>query len=271
MMLELKQVSAGYDGTPVLHDISFALPSGQNLCILGPNGCGKTTLVRTIGALIPFEGSITLDGKDVGQMKRREIASRIAVMSQIPSLYFSYSIYDTVMLGRYHHRKDSFWGRPEKEDREMVERCLATTGLTDLAKRELNTLSGGQLQRVFLAQTLAQNPQIILLDEPTNHLDMKHQIELINYLKQWSQEADHTVIGVLHDINLALRLTENVLFLKDGCMMGMGRADEIMSQELLQQVYDMDVWQYMRESYEKWEKIDPVERAEKTGEKGHNS
>lgn len=258
-MLELNCVSAGYDGTKVLHHISFTLPRGENLCVLGPNGCGKTTLIRAIAALIPFEGSITLDGQNICRLKRREIASRIAVMSQIPSLYFSYTIYDTVMLGRYHRIKSSFLGKPEKEDREVVERCLATTGLLDLAKRELSTLSGGQLQRVFLAQTLAQDPQIILLDEPTNHLDMKHQIELVSYLRQWSCEAGHTVIGVLHDINLALRLTDHVLFLKDGRIAGMGRAEEIMTRPFLQQVYDMDVWQYMHESYQQWAQMGNAE------------
>ena len=251
-LLSISHVSASYGDCQVLHDISFDLPMGRSLCILGPNGCGKTTLLRAIASLIPFKGSITLGGVPLSSMKRLEIASRVAVMSQITKIYFSYSVYETVMLGRYQHIRRSLFGRPAAEDREYVEHCLKTTGLSDIRDKQIDELSGGQLQRVFLARTLAQEPQIILLDEPTNHLDLKHQVELVNYLKEWAKSDSHAIIGVFHDINLALRLSENMLFIKDGKIAGRGLFHEIVNDRFLQDVYGIDVVGYMNESFEKW-------------------
>lgn len=182
----------------------------------GRTGCGKTTLLKAVAGLIPSRGEIRLDGQDLRRMKRRDIAAKIAVMSQTSGIYFSYTVRETVMLGRYQHMKRGLFTAATAADREVVDQCLAATGLADLQERQIDTLSGGQLQRVFLARTLAQQPQIILLDEPTNHLDLKHQVELIDYLKKWSQTAGHAVVGVLHDVNLALRLSEHLLFLRDG-------------------------------------------------------
>ena len=214
-MLELKNVSAGYGGTDVLHDISCAFPQGGSYCVLGPNGCGKTTLLRAMSGLIPHKGQVLLDGQEITGMKRGVLASRIAVMSQINSVYFPYTVYDTVMLGRYQHMRGRLFGGPSQQDREAVERSLASTGLTEFRHRTLDALSGGQRQRVFLAHIIAQNPEIILLDEPTNHLDVRHQVELVDYLRQWSSDGHHTVIGVLHDVNLALRISRNALFMKE--------------------------------------------------------
>ncbi len=251
-MLTLSHVSAGYDGKNVLNDISFELPHGKSLCILGPNGCGKTTLLRAIAALIPSEGNIVMDGRNIHTMKRREIALKIAVMSQVSSIYFPYTVYETVMLGRYQHMKGSFFATPSDKDREMVEKCLVTTDLGDIRNKMIDSLSGGQLQRVFLAHTLAQDPQLILLDEPTNHLDIRHQLDLVSHLKEWSKADNHAVIGVFHDINLAMRLSENMMFLKDGSIKGMGTAKELIHSKFLQEVYDMDILGFMVDSYKRW-------------------
>ena len=168
-MLELKHVYAGYGGSDVLRDVNCVFPEGGSWCVLGPNGCGKTTLLRTMAGLIPHRGEVLLDGRDVGAIRRRDLAARVAVMSQINAVYFPYTVYDTVMLGRYQHMRGSLFGGPSVADREAVERCLESTGLAELRGRMIDELSGGQRQRVFLAQTLAQDPEIILLDEPTNH------------------------------------------------------------------------------------------------------
>ncbi|MDR0905424.1 MAG: ABC transporter ATP-binding protein [Oscillospiraceae bacterium] len=254
-MLNVSHVRAGYGSDEILHDVSLQLPMGQSLSIIGPNGCGKTTLLRAIAALIPFEGEITLGGKSVASMKRREIAARIAVMSQMASVYLPYTVYDTVMLGRYQHMKRTFFGRPSENDRRVADLCIEKTGLADIRDRRIDELSGGQLQRVFLAHTLAQEPQIILLDEPTNHLDMKHQVELISYLRDWASDAEHAVIGVFHDINLAMNLTENVLFLKDGNVVGQGLFEDVATPEFLHGLFDMDVVGYMEQSYGRWKTL----------------
>ena len=254
-MLELKNVYAGYGGADVLRDISCAFAPGGSYCVLGPNGCGKTTLLRAMAGLIPHRGEVLLDGRDVSAMKRRALAARIAVMSQINATYFSYSVYDTVMLGRYQHMRGGFFAGPGPKDREAVERCLESTGLTALRDRPIDALSGGQRQRVFLAHALAQDPEIILLDEPTNHLDVRHQVELIDYLRRWSADGAHTVIGVLHDVNLALRLSESVLFMKDGQVVRQGDFHEIADGTFLESVYGMDLAGFMRRSLENWKTI----------------
>ena len=254
-MLELKNVSAGYGKTDVLHDISCTFTEGSCWCILGPNGCGKTTLLRVMAGLLPHSGQVLLDGQEISTRKRRELAGRIALMSQINTVYFPYTVYDAVMLGRYQHMKGSLLGSPSREDRESVERCLEYTDLSDLRSRMLNELSGGQLQRVFLARAMAQEPVTLLLDEPTNHLDIRNQVELADYLHHWCEDGKHTVIGVIHDINLALRLSRNVLIMREGRIMRKGNFSAIADSEFLYSIYGMDLLGYMREASKLWNSI----------------
>jgi iron complex transport system ATP-binding protein len=255
-MITLKNVSAGYNGIDVISEISLSVKDGDNLCILGPNGCGKTTLIKAISGLIKSKGNISIDDRNISKMTRTEIGKNIAVMSQISSVYFSYSVYETVLLGRFVHMKNNAFKNPSPKDKEYAEKCLKAVGLLKYRDRQINTLSGGQLQRVYLARTLAQEPRVILLDEPTNHLDLKHQAVLIDFLKEWSIENNHSVIGVLHDINLAMRLADNVLFLKDGSTIAYGKANDIISSDLLNKVYDMDVVDFMLDSLRRWERFE---------------
>ena len=255
-MLELKNVCAGYGGADVLHHISCSFSEGGSYCLLGPNGCGKTTLLRVLSGLLPYRGHALLDGIEIAGLRRKQLASRMAMLSQIHVVQFPYTVYDTVLLGRYRHMRERWFGRPSLADKEVVERCLEVAGLSDLRHRMLNELSDGQLQRAFLAHTLAQEPDIILLDEPTNHLDIRQQVELIDYLNMWSSENGHTVIGVLHDVNLALRLSRRVLFMREGCVLRQGEFSQIADDAFLQCVYDMNIGEYMRSSLQQWS-IDP--------------
>jgi len=255
-MLSLQNVNAGYKGIDVIYNISFSLKEGENLCILGPNGCGKTTLIRAISGLIPHEGSIKIDGIDINKMKRADVAAKIAVLSQISTIYFSYSIYETVLLGRYLHMKGRTFKEPSSKDKEYTDKCLKAVGLYSIRNKQINELSGGQLQRVYLARTLAQEPDIILLDEPTNHLDLKHQAELIDFLRDWSKYEGHSVIGVMHDLNLAIKLSDKVLVLDKGRMATYGKATDVFSSNLLNQVYDMNITEYMVDSLRIWENFD---------------
>jgi iron complex transport system ATP-binding protein len=248
-------MNISYGSTQVVFDVSFDVRGNENLCVLGPNGCGKTTLLKAVAGLLPHGGAVVIDGKITREMNRREVSLKIAMMSQSQGVYFSYSVFDAVMMGRYLHIKDGIFGSPSGADRDLVAECLRSVGLLDVAKKQISQLSGGQLQRVFFARTLAQEPQIILLDEPTNHLDMKYQIELIEYLREWSSHENHSVIGVLHDINLAMRLSENMLILKDGRTAAAGTAGSEVTSELLRDVYGVDVVGFMRESLGKWEGI----------------
>lgn len=255
-MLTLKNVSAGYNGYDVISNIDLSVGEGENLCILGPNGCGKTTLIKTIAGIIPHKGIIKIDNLNLSSMKRTDVAKKIAVMSQISTIYFSYTVYETVLLGRYLHMKDRAFKEPSAKDREYADKCLKAVDLLSLKDKQISTLSGGQLQRVYLARTLAQEPSIILLDEPTNHLDLKNQAELIDFLKGWSKEEGHTVIGVLHDLNLAMKLADNILLLDKGNIASYGKSEDIVSSKVINEVYDMDVAGYMIDSLRQWENLD---------------
>ena len=251
-MLEVKRLSAGYGEGDVIHEISFTVDYGENLCILGENGCGKTTLLRAIAGLIPASGEALLDGSNLIGMKRGEIAARVAVLSQSAGAYFDYTVEETVMLGRYQHMRGRLLGGADEEDKAAVEEALEATGLSKLRRRSIMGLSGGQLQRVFLARTLAQQPKIIFLDEPTNHLDLRHQLGLIEYLKSWSKAGERAVVGVLHDINLARRLTDRALLMKEGRTLYLGSLAEA-GPALLEEAYGVDVAGYMLDSLKKWE------------------
>jgi iron complex transport system ATP-binding protein len=245
-MLEVKNLTAGYGDREVLHNISFTL-NERRTAIIGPNGCGKTTLLKCIAELIEYRGDIILDGVTLKNLSRRALAEQTAVMSQFSEGFFPYSVFDTVMLGRYAHIKGIFGGKPGKADRYAVEEAIAIAELNDIRDRAVNTLSGGQLQRVFWAKVLAQNPKLILLDEPTNHLDLKHQLELIDHVKTWSETAERHVVGVFHDINLALRFSENVIFMQDGNISRIGKFKDIADKDFLKELFGIDVQKYMNE------------------------
>ncbi|WP_010681271.1 ABC transporter ATP-binding protein [Acetivibrio cellulolyticus] len=251
-MLKLENVRCGYEETEVLKGVSFDVREGEKICIIGPNGCGKTTLLKAIAGLIKSEGKIFLSGIPLNKMKRSQIASKIAILRQNEAIYFSYTVFETVMLGRYLHMKGGIFGGPTKTDSDFVLDCLEKVGVIDLKDRQIDTLSGGQLQRVFLAKALAQEPSLILLDEPTNHLDLKFQIELVEYLKQWAKKDGHSVIGVLHDINLAMHFADKILLLADGKGALYGDAHMFTDGRLLEEIYHMDIKSYMQESLKMW-------------------
>ena len=254
-MLKVEHLTCGYGGAPVVKGLSFEVPAGGRLCILGPNGCGKTTLLRALAGLLPHEGKVTAEGRDLAAMDRRQLARIVALLSQISSVYFSYTVYETVLMGRYAHQTGGAFSGPGPEDRAIALECMERTGVADLRDRQVTELSGGQLQRVFLARTFAQQPRIILLDEPTNHLDLKYQVELVQELKAWVAGEGRCVVGVLHDVNLALDLADLFLLMEEGRARYFGPAAEF-DPAALNRVYQMDVGGYMRRSLQRWEELE---------------
>jgi iron complex transport system ATP-binding protein len=253
-LLELEDVSCGYGGEDVVRKVSFRTHGHENLCLLGPNGCGKTTLLRAISGLLSLTGGrVLIDGTDIRHMKQKDISRSIAMMSQLAAIHFSYTVEETVMLGRYVRMKAGLFESPGKEDRRKVMECLEAVEMADLAARPIDSLSGGQLQRVFLARTLAQEPRIILLDEPTNHLDLRHQIELVDHLIRWSETGGRCIIGVLHDIGLASRMADRLLLMKNGTLVADGVTRDILDGNRLNEVYGLDVREYMRNMLLQWE------------------
>ena len=254
-ILILENVNCGYDSSSVVNDISFVLQTGEHLCILGANGCGKTTILKAISGILPYNGEINLVGSgSLRNLKRKNIAKRIAMMSQITNVHFPYTIFETVMMGRYVYMPSGLAG-PSAQDKEVVMRCLKEVGLFDMQNKSIASISGGQMQRVLLARCFAQEPDIILLDEPTNHLDFKYQIELLNYLRNWSSTESRAIIGVLHDINLALEFADKILVMKQGRMLSYNDVSNTMRSDVLNQTYGIDVKKQMTNFYRRWEEF----------------
>ena len=254
-MIALEDVCAGYGGAEVLHGVSFALEKGERLSIIGPNGCGKTTLLRAIAGVLPYTGKVLMEGIDPRTLRRKQRARQIALLSQLTQVQFGYTVMETVMMGRYPHMRGGLLGASGGEDAAAAQRALAAVHMLGQAGRPVDELSGGQLQRVMLAKAIAQEPDLVLLDEPTNHLDLASQVELVRFLGDWSRDAGKTVIGVMHDVNLALRLSDRVLLMENGRVRAYGAAQEVMGSDALPRAYGMDVVDYRVQSLKRWETI----------------
>lgn len=250
-MLEVKSVSCGYDNIDIVKDVSFKVERGNNLCIVGPNGCGKSTLLKSIANLLDYRGNITLDSMEISKLNRKDLAKNVALMTQASNIYFSYTVYETVSLGRYAHIKGVF-SKIGKKDEEIILKSIESVGLLDIKDKLITELSGGQLQRVYLARAFAQDPDIILLDEPTNHLDLKCQIEILDYLNKWTKENNKIVVAVLHDLNLVQTFGEKVVMMNKGKIVSTGTAKNVLNGDKLKEVYGVDVKEFMLEALEKW-------------------
>ena len=250
-MLEIKEVRCGYDNKEIVKGVSFSVERGNNLCIVVPNGCGKSTLLKSIANLLEYKGSVKLDSKEISKLNRKDLAKNVALMTQASNIYFPYTVYETVALGRYAHLKGVF-SRINKEDDEIILKSITNVGLIDIKDKLISELSGGQLQRVYLARAFAQNPDVILLDEPTNHLDLKCQIEILDYLNKWTKENNKIVVAVLHDLNLVQTFGEKVVMMNDGKIISSGTPKEVLSGGKLKEVYGVDVKRFMIDALEKW-------------------
>lgn len=250
-MLSVSQLFCGYDKTDVVKDVSFNVKKGERFCIVGPNGCGKTTMLKAIASLIDYRGSVIYDGQEIKSLKRRDIAKKIAFMTQTSNAYFPYSVFDIVSFGRYARLKSRI-GRLAAVDKEIVLNAINAVGLYEKKDDLITTLSGGQFQRAFLARAFAQDPDILLLDEPTNHLDIKCQYDFLEQLDRWSDKRDKTIIMVLHDLNLAAMFAETAVLLENGAQTFLGTIDELKKSEQLSAAFGIDVKKVMATSFERW-------------------
>lgn len=245
-MLELNNVSTTLGGRLIINRVSLTLQKGQRLSIIGTNGSGKTTLLKTMAGLLPFTGDISYDTTSIRGKRPKELAKLFAMLSQGQGLQFDHTVMELMMMGRYVHQQGLL--HSSAQDKKIVQDILDTLNLTHLANTRINTLSGGQAQRVHLATALAQDTPVILLDELTNHLDIKHQVELIRFLKHWA--ADRIVVGVFHDVNMALEMSDNLLLLDAGQVVSQGGAQEVLPH--MNEVYGFDIGGFMREALGRW-------------------
>ena len=263
--LACQDMTCGYDKkagvNPIITGLSVDIKEGESVAILGANGSGKTTFLRALNGVLPYLGSIQVEGKEVKTLKRKKLSARMAMMTQMSNQYFSYTVEETVLLGRYVHTGNML-GIPTKEDYHIVDQGLEQNGLIDIRKKQIGSLSGGQMQRVFLARTMAQQAPILLLDEPTNHLDLKYQAELVEFLKKWKvgttpshqagNETRNTLVGVYHDINLALQVADRFLFMKQGRLIADLTKEDVRKGDILKETYGIDVVEYMQKQLENW-------------------
>ena len=238
--IRLREVSAGYRGKAVLHDISLDLTPGQITVILGENGSGKTTLLKVMAGLLPYTGSVRIDGQELNTLSAGERAAQIALLSQMNSSYFSYTVEETVRMGRYRFHTGLFSGT-SGEDRERVKACLDAVDLAEARDVRIGELSGGQLQRVYLARMFAQDAAWLFLDEPTNHLDLKYRARL----EQELSGSHRSVVAVYHDIRAALGMADQVILLKSGSVIAAAPPNQILPSGALNEAFAMDVVSYL--------------------------
>ncbi len=251
-MLEIKNLSCGYNGIDVVHDISFSVKENEKLCIIGPNGCGKSTLLKAISNVISHKGEILINNLNSKKLSRSELSKEIALLGQISTTNFDFSVYDTVEMGRYIHSKKKLFSIENYNDKEIVEHYLKQQDLFKIKDKSVCELSGGQLQRVLLARAFVQQPNIILLDEPTNHLDIKCQIDLLSNLDEWIRNSNRSVVAVLHDINISVMFADKIILMDNGKIVFYGEPEELIKSDLLKKVYQTDIVDFLNKSLKKW-------------------
>ena len=229
--LNAQSLTSGYGEKPIVKDLTLSFEAGKITSIVGPNGCGKSTFLRTLARLIrPSAGSVELDGKELGSYSSRELAKRLGLLPQTPIAPDGITVADLVGRGRTPYQ--GILGRWSPADYDIVAEAMEATRVADLAGRCVEELSGGQRQRVWIAMALAQQTDVLLLDEPTTYLDLKHQLEVLDLLTDLNQRRGTTIIMVLHDLNLAA--------MRDGRLHSAGAPVDVLTQELTREAFDLE-------------------------------
>jgi iron complex transport system ATP-binding protein len=238
-MLTIEDISFSYKEKPVLENVGLQVIKGEIIGILGPNGCGKTTLLKLLNRnLHPKAGKVMMEGTDLEEISKRRIARHIAVVPQSNEIRFAFSVRDIVTMGRMPFL-DRFQGE-SSDDMAIVDEAMAKTSITAFADRPINTMSGGERQRVIIARALAQRPEIILLDEPTLHLDINHQFEVLELMKKLSDEEDLTVVIVSHDLPMVVKYCDRIVLIHDHKVFAIGTPEEVLTKENMKVVFNIN-------------------------------
>ncbi len=250
-MLEVENLTVNINDIAIVDDVSFSLEQRQWLMIVGPNGAGKSTIVNAISQGIPYSGSVSYCGSDVARLKPSRLAKSIGVLTQKHHVGYSFTVEEVVKLGRYAYSSGIF-STTDDEDIEKINKAIEITGLEPFRKQSVLTLSGGELQRTFLAQIFAQDPKLLILDEPTNHLDLVYQKQMFELIREWVKNTNRAVISVVHDLSLAKAYGTDALLLNKGKVISFGSISEVLTEEHLRLVYSMDVYSWMQDMFSQW-------------------
>lgn len=235
--LAARGISVGYGRRMILEDLDIEIPEGELTVIVGPNACGKSTLLRALARMLPVaSGTVELDGRAIRSFAPKEVARRLGLLPQSPIAPDGLAVDDLVGRGRYPHQ--GVLRQWSDEDERAVQRALERARVTELSDRMVDELSGGQRQRVWIAMALAQETPILLLDEPTTYLDIAHQVEVLNLARDLQREG-YTVVVVLHELNLAFRYATNLVVMQAGSIVEQGAVNDVVTAELIRDVYGL--------------------------------
>ncbi|RLP84058.1 ABC transporter ATP-binding protein [Mycetocola lacteus] len=237
--LQARGVTLGYDTTVVAENLSVDIPDGRFTVIIGPNACGKSTLLSALSRLTrPRAGQVLLDGADIHALDTRTVARRLGLLPQGSVAPHGISVLDLISRGRFAHQ--GLLRRWSEDDRKATRYAMEATGVTHLAQRNVDELSGGQRQRVWLAMVLAQQTPLVLLDEPTTYLDLSHQLDTLRLCRSLVQNEGKTLVAVLHDLNQAARYADHVIALNEGRVIATGSPEEVVTSEIVRSVFNVD-------------------------------
>lgn len=238
-MLSTEQLGISYGDVDIVKGLDLKIPEGKVTTIIGPNGCGKSTILKTMSRILEAKaGAVYLDGKAIHKISTKEIAKKMAILPQTPEAPSGLTVYELVSYGRFPHQRG--FGRLTDEDRRIVRWAIEVTGMTVFRDRPIEALSGGQRQRVWIAMALAQETDLLLLDEPTTYLDLAHQLEVLKLLDRLNKEEKRTIVMVIHDLNHAARFAHHMVAINNGKIIKEGKPNEVMTSEVLKDVFNID-------------------------------
>ncbi|MGC8936649.1 MAG: ABC transporter ATP-binding protein [Candidatus Methanomethylicaceae archaeon] len=236
--VEVEHISFGYGNGIVLQDVNLTASEGEILCILGPNGAGKSTLVKIMaGILKPQSGRVLLNGEDIGRLSMQSLSRIVGYVPQGMKTVFSTTVFESILTARLPYIN---WS-PSKTDLKKTEEVIKKLNLGRLAFRYTNEISGGEWQKVMLAMALVKEPSLLLLDEPTSNLDLKHQVEVMNLIRDLAKNEKMTVVATTHDINLASKYADTIALMKDGKIYGIDKPFCILNERTIKEVYGVEV------------------------------